>query len=188
MKLCLPDDQVHQIQRQDYEYQHYLEKRQEEEDILSKLNMIKGRPYNPYKDHKSEEFLNEKLKRTQRTSNQENSEQIAHEVKILTESQKKEKRLKIKNFIDTYGKDAQSELEDQHCTRDGHNLHKESYINRHMKECSFNPEINQKSRKLAKSIPPIYERVNTDASELCENGHFSSSKYNYESSHNLGDS
>lgn len=44
----------------------------------------------------------------------------------------------------------------------------DSYINRQLKECSFRPEIDKNSRKLARSNPPIYERVISQPNEYSE--------------------
>jgi hypothetical protein len=47
MRLRLPSEQQHQYNGQEYEYAHYLERKQTEEDIIGKLNQIKGKPYTP---------------------------------------------------------------------------------------------------------------------------------------------
>ena len=84
MKLCLPSDQEHQIQRQDIEYKHYLEKKQEEEDILARLNEIRGKSINqnrynssyslskdPYRDSSNDNYLIQKLKQNEKIINKQ---------------------------------------------------------------------------------------------------------------------
>ena len=48
MKLRLPSEQQQQYNAGQHEYEHYLERRQTEEDILQKLNQIKGKSYAPH--------------------------------------------------------------------------------------------------------------------------------------------
>ena len=84
MKLCLPSDQEHHIQRQDLEYKHYLEKKQDEEDILTKLNQIRGQSINqnkytsgysisksPYRDSYNDDYLIQKLKHNEQIINKQ---------------------------------------------------------------------------------------------------------------------
>jgi len=85
MKLCLPSDQEHQIQKQDLDYRHYLEKKQEEEDILARLNDIRGKSINqnrytscysslsksPYRDSCNDDYLIQKLKQNEQIINKQ---------------------------------------------------------------------------------------------------------------------
>lgn len=68
--------------------------------------------------------------------------------------------MKVKNFYEKYGNTPNIKVPNSSRSI-GPTDFDDSYVSRQLKECSFVPEINENSKKMAKNIPKIYERKNS---------------------------
>lgn len=91
--------------------------------------------------------------------------------------------MKVRNFIEKYGNTPEMNIPNSGRRENPYDFD-DSYASRQLKECSFVPEINENSKKLAKHIPKLYERSKhnesnfTDRKDYQNKSLYLSAKYN----------